>query len=142
MTEEFDIGDVTGLSDEEAERRLSEEGYNEIAATARRHILRIAWDVASEPMFLLLVSAGILYLGLGDRKQAIILMSFVIVVIGITFYQERRAERALEALRDLSSPRANVIRSGEQKRIGGAMWSAATQYCWPRATGCRPTPRS
>ena len=119
MTEEFYIGDVTGLSDEEAERRLSEEGYNEIAATARRHILRIAWDVASEPMFLLLVSAGILYLGLGDRKQAIILMSFVMVVIGITFYQERRAERALEALRDLSSPRANVIRSGEQKRIAG-----------------------
>jgi len=119
MTEEFDIGDVTGLSDEEAERRLSEEGYNEIAATARRHILRIAWDVASEPMFLLLVSAGILYLGLGDRKQAIILMSFVIVVISITFYQERRGERALEALRDLSSPRANVIRSGEQKRIAG-----------------------
>ncbi len=119
MTAEFDIGEITGLTDEEAARRLAEEGYNEIAATARRHILRIAWDVASEPMFLLLVSAGILYLGLGDRKQAIILMSFVMVVIGITFYQERRAERALEALRDLSSPRANVIRSGEQKRIAG-----------------------
>lgn len=119
MTEEFDLTDVQGLSDEEAERRLSEEGYNEIAAAAKRHILRIAWDVVREPMFLLLVSAGIIYLGLGDRKQAILLMCFVVVVIGITFYQERKAERALEALRDLSSPRANVIRSGEQKRIAG-----------------------
>jgi P-type Ca2+ transporter type 2C len=119
MTEEFDITDVEGLSDDEAERRLSEEGYNEIAAAARRHVLRIAWDVVREPMFLLLVSAGIIYLGLGDRKQAILLMCFVVVVIGITFYQERKAERALEALRDLSSPRANVIRSGEQKRIAG-----------------------
>ncbi len=119
MTEEFDISDVEGLSDEEAERRLREEGYNEIAAAAKRHILRIAWDVVREPMFLLLVSAGIIYLGLGDRKQAILLMCFVVVVIGITFYQEHKAERALEALRDLSSPRANVIRSGEQKRIAG-----------------------
>jgi P-type Ca2+ transporter type 2C len=119
MPEDFDLGEITGLSDEEAARRLAAEGYNEIAAAAKRHILRIGWDVISEPMFLLLVSAGILYLLLGDRTQAIILMSFVVVVIGITFYQERKAERALEALRDLSSPRANVIRSGEQKRIAG-----------------------
>jgi Ca2+-transporting ATPase len=119
MPEDFDLAEITGLSDEEAERRLAQEGYNEIAAATRRNTLSIAWGVLSEPMFLLLVSAGVLYLGLGDRKQAIILMMFVLVVIGITFYQERKAERALEALRDLSSPRANVIRSREQKRIAG-----------------------
>ena len=47
------------------------------------------------------------------------LLGFVLVVMGITFYQERKTERALESLRDLSSPRALVIRDGEDKRIAG-----------------------
>jgi len=119
MTDEIELGEISGLSEEEAERRLAEEGYNEIPGARRQNILRIAWDVIREPMFLLLVGAGIIYMILGDREQAIILMSFVVVVIGITFYQEHKTARALEALRDLSSPRANVIRSGEQKRIAG-----------------------
>ena len=70
-------------------------------------------------MFLLLVSCGTIYLVLGDVKEALILLGFVFVVIGITLYQEHRVERALEALRDLSSPRALVIRDGELKRIPG-----------------------
>lgn len=119
MTDDFDVSEMTGLSIDEAERRLSEEGYNEIAAAKKRSILRIGYGVIREPMFLLLVGAGVIYLVLGDPKQAAILLSFVVVVIGITFYQERKTARALEALRDLSSPRANVIRSGEQKRIAG-----------------------
>src|SRR3972149_3144470 len=68
-------------------------------------------------MFLLLVGGGILYLLLGDVEEALMLLGFVFVVMGITLYQERRTERALEALRDLSSPRALVIRGDEQKRI-------------------------
>ena len=72
-----------------------------------------------EPMFLLLLACGSLYLLLGDVKEALLLLAFVFVVAGITFFQERKTERALEALRDLSSPRALVIRSGEKKRIAG-----------------------
>jgi Ca2+-transporting ATPase len=68
-------------------------------------------------MFLLLIACGILYLVLGDLEEALMLLGFVVVVMGITLYQERRTERALEALRDLSSPRALVIRGDEQKRI-------------------------
>jgi Ca2+-transporting ATPase len=56
---------------------------------------------------------------LGDVEEGLILLSFVFVIMGITFYQERKTERALEALRDLSSPRALVIRGGQQKRIAG-----------------------
>ncbi len=119
MTDEFDLSEIEGLTDEEAARLLADEGPNEIASARKKNILRIAYDVIREPMFLLLVAAGIIYLVLGDPQQAGILMTFVVVVIGITFYQERKTARALEALRDLSSPRANVIRSGEQKRIAG-----------------------
>ena len=69
-------------------------------------------------MFLLLV-AGLIYLFLGEVKDALILLVFVFVVVGITFNQQRKTERALDALKSLSSPRALVIRDREQKRIPG-----------------------
>jgi Ca2+-transporting ATPase len=119
MTTVFDKNDIAGLSDREAARRLEKEGYNEIPASRRRPGLAIALDVVREPMFLLLIACGILYLILGDLEEALMLLGFVFVVAGITFYQERKTERALEALRDLSSPRALVIRGGEKKRIPG-----------------------
>lgn len=119
MDDGFDIREVEGLTCEEAARRLEVDGYNELPSSRRRSVLRIGLDVLREPMFILLVAAGTSYLVLGDRKQAVVLLAFVFVIIGITFYQERKTERALEALRDLSSPRASVIRSGEQKRIAG-----------------------
>ncbi len=119
MQAEFDVGNIIGLSAEEAARRLEEEGYNEIGASSRRQMLRTALDILREPMFLLLMAGGLIYLLLGKRQEAVILLSFVFVIVGITFYQERKTERALEALRDLSSPRALVIRDGRQDRIAG-----------------------
>jgi Ca2+-transporting ATPase len=94
-------------------------GHNELPSAKPRSILAIALEVAKEPMFLLLVAGGLIYLLLGDLQEALMLLAFVFVVMGITFYQERKTERALEALRDLSSPRALVIRGGEHKRIAG-----------------------
>lgn len=108
-----------GLSEEEAAAKIEESGYNEIPSAKKRSIFAITWGVVREPMFLLLVACGTIYLVLGDVKEALILLGFVFVVIGITLYQEHRVERALEALRDLSSPRALVIRDGELKRIPG-----------------------
>jgi len=70
-------------------------------------------------MLLLLLIAGLIYLFLGEPKDSIMLFFFIAVVIGITFYQQRKTERALEALRNLSSPRALVIRDGHQHRIPG-----------------------
>ena len=113
-----------GLSEPEAARRLAEEGPNEIASAKPRSFLRIAWEVVKEPMLLLLVAAGtvnvLISLQEPERiKEALLLFVFVFVVVGITLYQERKTERALEALRDLSSPRALVVRDGVQRRIPG-----------------------
>ena len=119
MTEKLDLSSIKGLSEHEVRRRLQADGYNELPSTRKRSIFTIALDVVREPMFLLLVACGALYLFLGDFQEAIMLLGFVIVVMGITLYQERKTERALEALRDLSSPRASVIRDGRQKRIAG-----------------------
>jgi len=110
---------LQGLSGADATERLQKEGYNELPAGRKRSVFSIAFEIVREPMFLLLVACGLIYLLLGDIREALMLLSFVIVVMMITFYQERRSERALEALRDLSSPRALVIRDGKQRRIAG-----------------------
>jgi Ca2+-transporting ATPase len=119
MKNNFNIDSLPGLSEAEAAERLKKEGYNELPSSKQRSIFSIAIGVIREPMFLLLVACGIIYLVLGDVQEALMLLGFVFVVMGITLYQERKTERALEALRDLSSPRAMVIRDRRQRRIAG-----------------------
>jgi P-type Ca2+ transporter type 2C len=119
MFVDIDIHSISGLSEAEAAVRLREEGYNELPTSKKRSIFAIAYEVVREPMFLLLIAGGTLYMVLGDLQEALMLLGFVFVIMGITLYQERKTERALEALRDLSSPRALVIRDREQKRIPG-----------------------
>ncbi len=116
---DLDIAGFSGISGAEAAERLKQEGFNELPSSKRRSFFAIAFEVIREPMFLLLIAGGAIYLLLGDVQEAAMLLGFVFVVMGITLYQERKTERALEALRDLSSPRALVIRDGIQKRIAG-----------------------
>src|SRR5437762_6585019 len=108
-----------GLSIEEVNEKLKRDGYNELPSSTRRSTWTIALSVAREPMFLLLLVSSLIYLTLGDIREAAILSLSIFVIMGITIFQERKTERALEALRDLSSPRALVVRDGEQKRIAG-----------------------
>lgn len=107
------------LSSAEAAMRLQQDGANELPATGGRHLTGIVLDVVREPMFLLLVVAGAIYLSLGDIRDALMLLGFVCVVMAITIYQEYKTERVLEALRDLTSPRALVLRGGRAQRIAG-----------------------
>ncbi len=108
-----------GLSEKDAAALLDEVGYNELPSGKRRSIVRAAFDVVREPMILMLLAAGGIYLLLGDRREAVVLIFSVAVVIAISLYQNRRTEHALQALRDLSSPRALVIRDGARRRIPG-----------------------
>ena len=108
-----------GLSTAEAKQRLLQDGANELSAPNQRTLLRIGIEIVSEPMFLLLLSAGTLYLVLGDLEDAAMLLAFVLLTGTITVLQELRTERSLQALRALSSPRALVLRDGVQQRIAG-----------------------
>jgi len=112
--------DYPGLSTAEAKRRLDAEGPNTLPDAGQRSTFAIALEVMREPMFLLLVAGALIYLLLGDVREALILAASILVVITITVAQERKSERALEALRDLSSPRALVIRDGAPLRVAGA----------------------
>jgi Ca2+-transporting ATPase len=108
-----------GLGEADAQARLRAEGYNELPQPDRRTPFRIALEVLREPMLSLLLVGGIIYLALGDLKEAIVLVVFATMSIVITVVQETRTERVLEALRDLTSPRALVIRDGKRRRIAG-----------------------
>lgn len=108
---------LNGLTEAQASEKLKT-GFNELPAEQKSKF-RIVLDVVKEPMFILLVGCGMLYILLGDTGEGIMLLSSVIIVIFISFYQKTKTEKALEALRSLSSPRALVIRDGIKKRIPG-----------------------
>ena len=110
---------LDGLSSDEAASRLASDGPNELPSAAPRNLLRQAFDVVKEPMLLLLLGAGVINFLLAEPLDGVILLVFVVVVISISIYQEHKTENALTALRDLSSPRALVVRDGQQRRIAG-----------------------
>ena len=110
---------IRGLSEADVQARLRTEGYNELPRSDERTLLRIILEVLREPMLALLLGGGAIYLVLGNLKEALILLAFATMSVVITVVQETRTERVLEALRDLTSPRALVIRDGARKRIAG-----------------------
>ena len=113
------VGPLIGLGEGEAQARLAAEGPNELPQPDRRTLLRIVLEVLREPMFALLLGGGAIYLRSAISRKRSILLAFAMLSVAITVVQETRTERVLEALRDLTSPRALVIRDGERKRIPG-----------------------
>jgi len=112
-------GNVQGLTEYEAQRRLSEEGFNELPKSSRTSVFTIVLEVVREPMFALLLGSAVLYAFLGDLNESLILLLFACISSSIAITQRARSERVLESLRDLSSPRALVIRAGKSLRIPG-----------------------
>ena len=108
-----------GLSAAQAAQRLLADGVNALPGDQRRTLRAIVRETLQEPMFMLLLVAGSLYLVLGDLQEGLILFGLVLVVLALTLYQEGKTERAMAALRDLSSPRALVLRDGQPRRIAG-----------------------
>ena len=119
MKTTFQTEKLKGLTQQEVNEKLAGEGYNELPSSKPKSVFQIALGVVKEPMFLLLVACGTLYLLLGDVQEGLMLLSFVFVVMGIEFFQEKKTEKALDALKDLASPRALVIRVGETIRFAG-----------------------
>jgi P-type Ca2+ transporter type 2C len=116
---ELEVKVLKGISEAQAAGTLQGEGPNELPSAKKRGVVSVAFEVVKEPMFLLLLACGCIYLVLGDIQEAIMLLGFVVVIMCITIYQEQKTEKTLEALRDLSSPRALVLRGGERRRIAG-----------------------
>src|SRR5574344_624153 len=119
MEKTFEKKSYKGLTNEEVQQKIITEGYNELPSSKPKNVFQIALGVVKEPMFILLVACGTLYLMLGDVTEGLMLLGCVFVIMGIEFYQEKKTENALTALKDLASPRALVIRNGIERRIAG-----------------------
>jgi Ca2+-transporting ATPase len=119
-TADRDEATKPGLSSTEAARRLARDGPNALPPARSRGLWTTAREILTEPMFLLLIAAGTLYLVLGEARDAALLMAAVVLIILITVVQERRTERALDALREMASPRARVVRDGVIQRIAAS----------------------
>ncbi len=105
---------LLGLSSQEARRRLLLDGYNELPADRGRNFFSTILNVLKEPMLLLLVVSSIIYFVFGELRDALFLCFSVLIVVGITFYQEQKTEQALQALKELSNPKSLVIRDGQK----------------------------
>lgn len=108
---------LAGLRSDDAARRLARDGPNALPSGERRGWRATLWQAAREPIFALLFATGLLYLLLGEPREGILMFSLVLATLGMTLYEEGKAERALEALRDLSTPRALVIRDGRRLQV-------------------------
>jgi Ca2+-transporting ATPase len=117
MSEPDPVAAHAGLSADEAARRLAAEGLNALPDGRRHGWPAILADAAREPMFLLLLGAALIYLLLGEARESLFLVFMVVLMLGMTLYQEGRTERALQALRELSAPAATVVREGCRMRI-------------------------
>jgi P-type Ca2+ transporter type 2C len=106
-----------GLSDDQVKKNQEKDGFNELPERKSHGLFRMLLDILKEPMFLLLVICGTLYMLLGDVEEGVMLLGFVLFIMGIEFYQERKTGKALEALKEMSGPRARVLRNGVERKI-------------------------
>lgn len=109
--------DFLGLTNEEVRALQLTDGYNELPSQKQQNGLELFIKVVSEPMLLLLVITGVIYFFLGDIRDTLMLSVTIFVIVGITYYQERKTEKTLEALKQIASPKSTVIRNGKEIKI-------------------------
>jgi P-type Ca2+ transporter type 2C len=109
-----DTSFLNGLTSQQAAQQHAHDGANALDAAQRRTVWTRLWVMLREPMFALLVLAALLYLVLGGLTEGITLFVFVLAVLALTFYQEGKSEAAIDALRQLSQPFAQVMRDGRR----------------------------
>jgi len=108
-----------GLTATEVQKRKLIYGHNELHSQRPKKLYAYLLDLFKDPMVYLLFICGGIYFFLGDHSEALMLLTFLFLIIGITIFQEKKTGNAIEALKSISNPRALVFRDGEKKRIAG-----------------------
>lgn len=114
---DFSDHNFVGLTADQVKERLLKNGFNELPKVKSGGFIQQVAGIFKEPMFLLLIICGTLYMFLGDIQEGFMLLGFVFFIMGIEFYQERKTGKALEALKELATPNVLVIRNGEEIKI-------------------------
>lgn len=117
VAKETNTNITTGLTTEEAKKRLKRFGYNELKETKKQSALLLFLNQFKDFMVLVLLVATVISGLLGEYVDAVAIIVIVIMNGFLGFFQERRAEKSLEALKQLSAPQATVLRDGEWVKI-------------------------
>lgn len=108
---------IAGLTTAEAKQLQEQYGLNELTPQKKENLLRKILHIICEPMFLLLLVAAAIYFLLGEPRNGIIMLVFVVGIISIDAIQEWKTDKTLNALKDLSAPHITVIRDGMEQTI-------------------------
>ncbi len=108
---------LTGLTNKEIPELQKKYGKNSLQAESSGKIVRLLWEIVSEPMFIILLAACALYFILGESKEGFLMLAAMAFVSAISFYQETKSSNALAALREYTEPRITVIRDGIESEI-------------------------
>ena len=111
---------VKGLTDGEAFRRLQQNGKNEMRAAKKKTKLQLFVEQLKDPLIYILLIAAMVSIGLGEISDAAIIGTVVLINALVGMLQEGKARKALEALKQLTSPRTIVIRDGIRREIPAA----------------------
>ncbi|MCK4714134.1 MAG: HAD-IC family P-type ATPase, partial [Candidatus Aenigmarchaeota archaeon] len=113
-----------GISEDDAYRRLLKHGKNEISRIRKASTLKMLLSQFTSPLILILIAAAIVLIGISlipgaeDKILDTALILIIVFASGISgFFQDRKAEKAIEALRKMSSPAAVVMRDGKEMEI-------------------------
>ena len=109
--------DIKGLTDQEVRTSRSKNGQNSVTFKEENHLLKAIVKFLKDPMILLLLVASIIYFISGKTVDAIFLASAIVLVSGISSYQNARSRNALAQLKDFTKPKCKVIRSGKTIEI-------------------------
>ncbi|MCE9662570.1 HAD-IC family P-type ATPase [Halomonas sp. M5N1S17] len=110
-------GSREGLPDDVARERLNEYGPNKLKQQQGRPWWKRLLEQFNNILMLILIVAAVASLGLGQTLDALAILGVVIIIALIGFIQEGKAEQALESIRDMLSPQANVLRGGKRRTI-------------------------
>ena len=104
---------LTGLTDQELKASRNQFGYNQPAELKKSAWYTMLLDILKEPMLLLLIAVAVIYVVVGNFSEALFMLGAIIAVSGISFYQDNRSKKALEALEKLNEPLSTVIRDSK-----------------------------
>ncbi|QAT40494.1 cation-translocating P-type ATPase [Clostridium sp. JN-9] len=117
MTERESTSLFQGLTNEQAQKLQQKFGKNQITSEKKQSFIKKVFNIIKEPMFLLLLAAAVIYFILGEPRDGIIMLIFVVGIISIDVIQEWKTDKTLNALKDLSAPHITVIREGKEQQI-------------------------
>lgn len=109
--------ELKGLTSKEVKELQEKYGKNELSLEKHKPFIFKIFEILCEPMFILLIIASLIYFVLGEPRDGIIMLIFVIAIIMIDIIQEWKTDKTLKALKDLSQPKVKVLRNGKKVEI-------------------------